>query len=89
MHWLWLIIIGFIIGVIAKFFDRDHAPVGFIMTIVIGIIGSLIASWVGEQIGWWPSHGIVHFIAAVIGAIILLAIYTAVRRRGGGGASPA
>ena len=85
MHWLWMIIIGFIVGVIAKFFARDHAPVGWILPIVIGIIGSVLATWIGEKIGWWGPTGIVHFIASVVGAIILLAIYTAFKRKGGGG----
>ncbi|TAN03461.1 MAG: GlsB/YeaQ/YmgE family stress response membrane protein [Rhodanobacteraceae bacterium] len=85
MHWLWMIIIGLIIGVIAKFFDRDHAPVGWILTIVIGIIGSVLATWIGEKLGWWGPTGFVHFIASVVGAIILLAIYTAFKRKGGGG----
>jgi len=85
MHWLWMIIIGFIIGVIAKFFDRDHAPAGWIVTILIGIIGSVLATWVGEQVGWWGPTGIVHFIASVVGAVILLAIYTAIKRKGGRG----
>jgi uncharacterized membrane protein YeaQ/YmgE (transglycosylase-associated protein family) len=42
---------------------------------------------VGTQLGWWGQTGVVHFIASVVGAIILLAIYTAIKRKGGGGAT--
>ncbi|MGH8235002.1 MAG: GlsB/YeaQ/YmgE family stress response membrane protein [Rhodanobacteraceae bacterium] len=84
-----MIIIGLIIGILAKLFDRDHAPAGFILTIVIGIVGSVIATWVGEHLGWWGPTGIIHFVASVIGAVILLAIYTALKRKGGGVGSSA
>jgi uncharacterized membrane protein YeaQ/YmgE (transglycosylase-associated protein family) len=75
MHWLWVIIIGFIVGVIAKFIRGGKDSVGFIVTIIIGIVGSILATWVGERLGWWPPTGFVHFIASIVGAIILLAIY--------------
>lgn len=75
MHWLWVIIIGFIIGVIAKFFRGGKDPAGFIVTIIIGILGSVLASWVGGEFGLWGETGLIHFIAAIVGAMVLLVIY--------------
>ena len=87
MHWIWMIIIGLIIGVIAKFFDKDHAPAGWILTIIIGIIGSILATLAFNAMHVSTGHHILHFIASIIGAIILLAIYTAIKRKSGGASS--
>ena len=75
MHWLWVIIIGLIVGVIAKFIRGGTDSMGFIITIILGILGSILASFVGEKLGLWGGTGLMHFIASVVGAIILLAIY--------------
>ena len=52
MHWLWVIIIGFLAGAIAKLFI--HGPGGFIVTTLLGIAGAIFASWLGQRIGWYP-----------------------------------
>lgn len=75
MHWLWVIIIGFIIGVIAKFIRGGTDSMGFILTIIIGILGSVLATWVGENLNLWGPTGLIHFLASIGGAIVLLAIY--------------
>jgi uncharacterized membrane protein YeaQ/YmgE (transglycosylase-associated protein family) len=49
-HWLWVIIIGFIAGAIAKWFVPG--PRGFIVTTLLGIVGAIVASWLGQHIGW-------------------------------------
>ncbi len=51
MHWLWVIIIGFLAGAIAKLFV--HGPGGFIVTTLLGIVGAIFASWLGQRIGWY------------------------------------
>ena len=51
MHWLWVIIIGFIAGAIAKFFVAG--PGGFIVTTLLGIVGAIFATWLGQRIGWY------------------------------------
>jgi len=75
MHWLWVIIIGLIVGVIAKFIRGGSDSMGFIITIIIGILGSILATFVGEKLGLWGGTGLVHFLASIGGAIVLLAIY--------------
>lgn len=75
MHWLWVIIIGLIVGVIAKFIRGGGDSMGFIITIILGILGSIVATFVGEKLGLWGATGLVHFLASIGGAIVLLAIY--------------
>ena len=75
MHWLWVIIIGLIVGIIAKLIRGGSDSMGFIVTIIIGILGSILATYVGEQLGLWQATGFVHFLASIGGAIVLLAMY--------------
>jgi len=79
---IWTIIIGFVAGVIAKFImPGDNEPSGFIMTTILGIIGAFVASWLGQQLGWYGPQDGAGLIGAVVGAIIVLALYGFVRRR--------
>ena len=75
LHLLWTIIIGGIIGVVAKLLMPGKDPGGFIVTILLGIAGSFVASYLGQAIGWYREGQSAGFIASVIGAILLLAIY--------------
>jgi len=80
MHWLWVAIIGLIVGAIAKFLMPGKDPGGIIITMLLGIAGAFLATWIGQAVGWYrPDQG-AGFIASVIGAIILLAIYRMFRR---------
>ena len=81
MHWLWVAIIGLIVGAIAKLLMPGKDPGGFIITMLLGIAGSFVATWIGQAIGWYGPDQNAGFIASVIGAIILLAIYHLVRRK--------
>lgn len=81
MHWLWVAIIGLIVGAIAKFLMPGRDPGGFIITMLLGIAGSFVATWIGQAVGWYGPGQSAGFIASVIGAIILLAIYHMFRRR--------
>jgi len=75
LHWLWVIIIGFLAGMIAKWFVPG--PHGFIVTTVLGIVGAIFATWLGQQIGWYgPGQG-AGFIGAIVGAVLILAVYRA------------
>jgi len=79
---IWTIIIGFVAGVIAKFImPGPHEPSGFIMTTILGIIGAFVANFIGQALGWYGPNDGAGLIGAVIGAIIVLAIWGAVRRR--------
>jgi uncharacterized membrane protein YeaQ/YmgE (transglycosylase-associated protein family) len=75
MHWLWVFIIGLIVGIIAKLLMPGKDPGGFIITAIIGIIGAFIATWIGQAVGWYGPQESAGFIASVIGAIILLFLY--------------
>ena len=79
MHILWMLIIGLIVGALAKFIMPGRDPGGIIVTILLGIAGSFVAGFLGRSLGWYrdvnDGPGI---IASVIGAVILLAIYRAV-----------
>ena len=76
MSIIWTIIIGFLAGVIAKFImPGDNEPSVFIMTTILGIVGSILASYLGQALGWYKAGEGAGFIGAVVGAIILLVIY--------------
>jgi len=81
MHWLWVILIGLVVGAVAKLIMPGKDPGGFIVTILIGIAGSLVATWLGRAVGWYHEGQSAGFIMSVVGAILLLAIYHAVRKR--------
>ena len=77
LHWIGVIVIGFIAGVIAKFImPGDNEPSGFIMTAILGIAGSFLANFAAEKLGLISdaSEG-GQLLSGVVGAIILLAIY--------------
>ena len=72
---IWTIIIGFIVGIVAKFLMPGRDPAGFIITALIGIVGSLVATYLGRALGFYQVGESAGFIAAVLGSIILLFIY--------------
>lgn len=81
MSILWAIIIGLIVGALAKLIMPGRDPGGMIVTIVLGIAGALLASFLGRAMGWYTEGESAGFIASLIGAIALLAIYRAVKGR--------
>jgi uncharacterized membrane protein YeaQ/YmgE (transglycosylase-associated protein family) len=72
---IWTIILGFVIGVVAKLLHPGKDNMGFIMTILLGIAGSFLAGIIGEAVGWYKAGEGAGFIASVIVAITLLVIY--------------
>ena len=77
---LMTIIVGFIVGVIAKLIMPGKDPGGFIVTILLGIAGSIVATWLGRVVGWYQGEQSAGFIMSVVGAMLLLAIYHAMRK---------
>lgn len=79
---LWTILIGFIAGVIAKFImPGSNEPSGFILTTILGIVGAFVASFLGQALGWYaPGEG-AGLIGAVVGAVIVLAVWGFIARR--------
>jgi uncharacterized membrane protein YeaQ/YmgE (transglycosylase-associated protein family) len=82
-----MIIIGLIVGAIAKLIMPGRDPGGIIVTILLGIAGSLVAGFLGRAIGWYQAGQSAGFFSSIVGAIIILAIYRLIIGRTGGGGS--
>jgi len=80
LHWLWVAIIGLIIGALAKLIMPGKDPGGIFVTMLLGIAGSLIAGWLGRAIGHYQEGQSAGFIASIVGALILLGIYRLAKR---------
>lgn len=80
--WLWWILIGLVAGGIAKLLMPGKDPGGFIVTILLGIGGAMLAGAIGRVVGWYdePTDG-AGFIAAILGALLILFVYRLVLRR--------
>ena len=87
MHLLWMIVVGLIVGALAKLIMPGHDPGGIIVTILLGIAGSVVAGFLGRAVGWYSAGEPAGFIASIVGAIIILAIYRAIIGRSSGGGS--
>lgn len=75
---LWTLIVGLIVGALAKFLMPGRDPGGFIITMLLGVAGAFVASFIGDSLGWYEQGEPAGFVASVVGAVILLAIYRAV-----------
>jgi uncharacterized membrane protein YeaQ/YmgE (transglycosylase-associated protein family) len=76
---VWIIVIGFVAGIIARLLSRGpNRPAGFLLTTALGIAGAFAATFVGQAVGWYrPDQG-AGFIAATVGAIVVLFIWNRV-----------
>jgi uncharacterized membrane protein YeaQ/YmgE (transglycosylase-associated protein family) len=72
---LWTIVVGFIVGIVAKLLHPGKENMGFIATILLGVGGSLLAGFLGQALGWYQVGESAGFIASVVVAIVLLVIY--------------
>jgi uncharacterized membrane protein YeaQ/YmgE (transglycosylase-associated protein family) len=77
MSIIWTIIIGFVAGIVAKFLHpgSSNEPSGFILTAALGIVGAFVATYLGQAIGWYRAGEGAGFVGAVVGAIIVLAVW--------------
>jgi len=75
MSIIWTILIGFVVGLVAKMLTPGTEPRGFFITAALGIVGSIIATYLGQFIGWYRAGEGAGFVGAVVGAVILLALY--------------
>ena len=78
---LWTIVLGFVIGLLAKLLHPGKDNLGFIFTILLGIAGSFLAGVIGQYMGWYRAGEGAGFIASVVVAVLLL--FIASRMRGG------
>ena len=79
--WLGWILIGLIAGAIAKALMPGRDPGGCIVTIIIGIAGAVLAGFLGQAVGWYEAGEGAGFLAAIVGAVIILFIYRLIARR--------
>ena len=83
MDLIWTLVIGFVVGVIAKFVTHGPGPQGFFLTAALGIAGSIVATYLGRALGWYAAGQSAGFIGALVGAMIVLLIYhLLIRNRG-------
>jgi len=79
---IWTIIIGFVAGIIAKFISPGpNEPSGFILTTLLGVAGAFVATYIGQSIGWYRAGEGAGLIGAVVGALIVLALWGLFQRR--------
>ena len=81
MEFLWMILIGLVAGALAKLFMPGRDPGGIIVTILLGIAGAIVAGWLGRAVGWYGPDDGAGFIAAIVGAFVLLLLYRVILRR--------
>ncbi len=76
MHILWIIIIGFVAGIVARMLaPGPNNPGGFILTTVLGIAGAFVATFIGQAVGWYGQDQGAGLIGAVVGAIVVLFVW--------------
>ena len=83
MGLIWTIIVGFIVGVLAKFLHPGKENMGFIKTTLLGIVGSLVATYGGQVIGIYEAGRSAGFVGALIGALIVLIVYGKIKGKSG------
>ena len=81
MSIIWAILIGFIVGLIAKFLMPGRDPGGFFITALLGIVGAVLATFLGQALGLYAAGQAAGFIASVIGAMVVLFLYHMIRGR--------
>jgi uncharacterized membrane protein YeaQ/YmgE (transglycosylase-associated protein family) len=82
MHIIWIVIIGFVAGVIAKLITPgDNEPKGFILTTILGIVGAFVATYLGQAMGWYGEDQGAGLIGATVGAVIILLVWGFIERR--------
>ena len=84
---IWMIFVGLFVGILAKLYMPGRDPGGIVVTILIGIAGSIIAGFLGRAIGGYGEGEPAGFIASILGAIVLLILYRALSRGGRSGKS--
>ena len=81
MGFIWTLIIGLVAGALATFFMPGPDPGGIIITILLGVAGAFLATWLGQTIGWYHAGEGAGLIGAVVGAVIILIAYRMLNRR--------
>lgn len=80
MHYLWVALIGLIVGALAKLIMPGKDPGGIIVTMLLGIAGSFVGTWIGQAVGHYQEGQSAGFLMSLVGALVLLGIYHLIRR---------
>jgi uncharacterized membrane protein YeaQ/YmgE (transglycosylase-associated protein family) len=80
MDILWTMLIGLVVGALAKLIVPGRDRKGILITIILGIAGALVATFLGKAVGWYEPGDSAGFIAATLGAILILVVYHLLRR---------
>ncbi|WP_295570279.1 GlsB/YeaQ/YmgE family stress response membrane protein [Stenotrophomonas maltophilia] len=72
--WLYILLVGFFVGLLGRFFMPGNNRMGCLLTIVLGIVGALVAGWFGQYMGWYRPGEPAGFFGAVVGAVAVLAL---------------
>lgn len=78
---VWMLVVGLIVGAIAKLLMPGRDPGGMVVTMVLGVAGALVAGFLGRALGWYQEGQPVGILASIVGAILLLAVYRVFARR--------
>ena len=84
-HLIWIAVIGLVVGALAKLIMPGRDPGGIFVTMLLGIAGSVLGTWLGRIIGLYHQGNRAGFLMSLLGAIVVLAIYHLIRRSIGGG----
>ena len=79
MHYVWMVVVGFVVGLVARAILPGTQSLGMILTAVLGIAGSFAAGYLGQALGWYKAGEGAGFVGSVIGAIVLLFIVSKVK----------
>ncbi len=85
MHYVWMAIVGFVVGLLARAIMPGTQSLGIILVTVLGIAGSFVAGLVGQALGWYQPGQAAGFIVSVIGAVVLLFVVGKLKGTGAGG----
>lgn len=87
MHYVWMALVGFVVGLIARAILPGTQSIGLILTAVLGIVGSYVAGFIGQALGWYHAGQGAGFIGSVLGAMLVLFVYSKVMASSSGGSS--
>lgn len=81
MSFLWMLLIGLLVGAVAKFLTPGRDPGGCLVTMILGVVGAMLAGFLGRSAGWYAEGEPVGFLASVVGAVLVLLLFRLISRR--------
>lgn len=79
--WLYIILVGFVVGLLARLITPHNARMGCLLTIGLGIVGAVLAGWFGRKMGWYAAGEPAGFFGALLGAVVILGLTSLFTRR--------